>query len=44
MFRSALLCKSSLFVTPFAKRPIHECSEGMFSPISIRQMTRRNIH
>jgi hypothetical protein len=44
MFCTALLCKSSLFVTLFAKRPIYECSEAVFNPISTEQMTLRSIH
>jgi len=44
MFRDALLCKLSLFVTLFAKRASDECSEAIFNPISTEQMTFRNIH
>jgi len=44
MFRAALLCKLSLFVTLFAKRASNECSEAVFNPVSTEQMILRNIH
>jgi hypothetical protein len=34
MFRTALLCKSSLFAAVFANRPVDECSEAISNPIS----------
>jgi hypothetical protein len=34
MSRSALLCKSALFVMLFANRPVNECSEAISNPVS----------
>jgi hypothetical protein len=34
MFYTALLCESLLFATPFANRPVGECSEAILNPIS----------
>jgi hypothetical protein len=35
MFRSALLCKSPLLATLFENRPVDQCSEAIFNPISV---------
>jgi hypothetical protein len=34
MSRSALLCKSALFVMLFANRPVNECSEAISNTVS----------